>query len=249
MKGPGQENDFAKRAKEMNTSLPSQMDNKDYGKKRKAVAHKYSVKDSKTGKLYWAPAVMEKTTLVDFLINEGKEDQLTDKLTKLPDIVVNELKKLISKGAKDTDQNWSDAAELTNTAYHVAKIRRPIPDQKGAWNQYIDLLKHAVRQLRITRGDKGTWRVTPIVYSESYQPQISDVLEEAESRFFVKIPGAMDVEIEASDMTEVIRELTNKIRRHGGSHVEVRHRTQEGAILVVWKHDQEVEEIIIQAVS
>ena len=44
------------------------------------------------------------------------------------------------------------------------------------------------------------------------------------------------------------KDLTNKIRRQGG-HVEVRHRNDQGALLVVWKKDKEVEEIIIQSVS
>ena len=42
MKGPGQQNDFAKHSKEMTKdNVPKQMDNNDYGKKRKAKAHKY----------------------------------------------------------------------------------------------------------------------------------------------------------------------------------------------------------------
>lgn len=248
MKGPGQENDFAKHSKEMNKSVPKQMDNKDYGKKRKAQAHKFSVKDTKTGKLYWAPAVME--TFSDFLINEASSDaKITEKITTLPEIVIGELKKLISKGAKDMAQNWKDAGELVNTAYHVARIRRPIPDQRGAWKQYEELLKYGVQQLWNTRGNKGQWRASDVMYGESYEPLMLPIYEDVGgSRFFVKIPGAMDVEIDASDMTEVIKELTNKIRRQGG-HVEVRHRTAEGAVLVIWKGDRELEEIVIQHVS
>lgn len=250
MKGPAPENDFARRSKEMNDgSIPCQYDNKDYGKKRKAKAHKFSVKDTKTGKVYWIPAVMEKQTLLEFLIQENKDTKVLDKITTLPDAVIGELKKLINKGAKDLSQDWKDAAELVNTAYHVARIRRPVPDQRGAWKQYEELLRHGVHQLWNTRGNKGAWRAADVVFAENHVPTIEPLIEDIGGhRFFVKIPGAMDVEIEASNMTEVIKELSNKIRRHGGQ-VEVRHRTHEGAVLVVWKEEQEIDEIIIQDVS
>jgi len=251
MKGPAQENDFAKHSKEMNNgSIPSQYVNKDFGKKRKAKAHKFSVKDTKNGKTYWTPAVMEKQTLIGYLITEDKDVKLLDKITTLPDMVVGELKKLISKGAKDLGQQWKDAAELVNTAYHVGRVRRPVPDQRGAWKQYEELLKHGVHQLWQSRGNKGSWRAADIKFAENCTPNIEPIYEDITTghRFFVKIPGAMDVEIEGKNMSEVIKDLGNKIRRHGGQ-VEVRHRTGEGAVLVVWKNDQEVDEIIIQDVS
>lgn len=251
MKGPGTENDFAKKSKEMNNgSIPNSYNNKDYGKKRKAKAHKFSVKNTKTGQLYWAPAVMERQTLTEFLIQENNDNKLLDKITILPNIILSDLKKLISKGAKDLEQNWKDAAELCNTAYHVGQVRRPIPTQRGAWKQYEELLKYSVQQLWNTRGNKGSWRSADTVYSETYFPSIEPLTEDITtgSRFFVKIPGAMDVEIDGKDMSEVIRDLSNKIRRHGGQ-VEVRHRTREGAVLVVFKNNEELEEIIIQDIS
>ena len=251
MSGPGQENDFAKHSKEMNSgSIPSQYDNKDYGKKRKAKAHKFTVKDSKNGKIYWTPAIMEQKTLTGFLIQEANDKKLLDKITTLPDAIIGELKKLISKGAKDLAQQWQDAAELVNTAYHVGRVRRPVPDQRGAWKQYEELLKYGVNQLWKTRGNQGSWRAADVKFAESHTPNIEPLTEDitSGSRFFVKIPGAMDVEIEGKNMSEVIKELTNKIRRHGGQ-VEVRHRTSEGAVLVVWKNDEEVDEIIVQEIS
>ena len=248
MSYPGQENEFAKHSKNMTKdNVPNAYVNNDYGKKRKAKAHKFGITSSGTGKFYGTRAVME--NFKDFLINEATEQKILDKITTLPEFVIGELKKLIGKGAKDLGQNWSDAAELVNTAYHVARIRRPIPDQRGAWKQYEALLKYGVEQLWNTRGNKGSWRKSEVVYGESYTPTIEPLFEKiGGSRFFVKIPGAMDVEIDAKDMTEVIKEMTNKIRRQGG-HVEVRHRTQEGAVLVVWKGEEELEEIIIQHAS
>lgn len=248
MKGPGSLNDFAKHSKEMTKdNVPNQYVNTDYGKKRKAKAHRFSIKSSGTGKFYGSRAVMEQS-FTDFLITEASEQKMMDRITTLPEIVVGELKKLISKGAKDMAQNWKDAAELVNTAYHVARIRRPIPDQRGAWKQYEALLKYGVEQLWNTRGNKGQWRASDVMYGESVQLDELANFKVGGNRFFVKIPNAMDVEIDAKDMTEVIKDLTNKIRRQGG-HVEVRHRTSEGAILVVWKGDEELEEIIVQAVS
>lgn len=249
MKGPGPENEFAKRSTEMNGSIPSQYNNKNYGKKRKAKSHKFTVKDSKTGKVYWTPAIKEELTLKSFLIAEQSDAKILDGITTLPDIVIGELKKLIKKGAMDFDQNWEDAKELVDTAYHVSRIRRPIPDQRGAWQQYVDLLKFGVNQLWKTRGNGGDWRAAEVMYGESHVPVLAPLYEDiGGNRFFVKIPGEMSVEINAKDMSEVIRELTNKIRRHGGT-AEVRHRTSQGAVLVIHKQDEEVDEIIIQSVS
>ena len=50
MKGPAKENELAKRSTEMNNKLPLSYDNKDYGIKRKAKLHKFSVKDTKNNK-------------------------------------------------------------------------------------------------------------------------------------------------------------------------------------------------------
>ncbi len=252
MVGPAQENDFAKRSTEMNGKIPNQMDNKDYGKKRKAQPHKFSVKDTKNGKKYWIPAIKENFS--SFLIREADNNtKITDKLTVLPELVVSEIKKLISKGAKDLTQPWKDASELVNTAYFVANIKRPNPDQRGAWKQYTDLLAFGVNALYKAKGAKGDWRSSDVVYSESIAPNIpASLLNEQQSmsshRFFVKIPGVMDVEIDATDMSEVLRELINKIRRHGAT-AEVTHRTQDGAILTILRKGQPVEEIVIQDIS
>ena len=248
MSGFNIENDFAKHAKEMTGSLPAQLDNKDYGKKRKAKAHKFSVKSTKTGKSYWVPAVMEHMTFLKSLLEDVDAKNL-DKMTSLPDLVIHELKKLINAGAKDPAQNWSDAAELVNTAYHVANIRRPNPTQKGAWKQYEELLKAGVHALHDSRGPIGSWRSSDVVYSESINYDSTLMLEKLNShRFFIKIPGAMDVEVDASDLSEVIRELINKIRRHS-ARAEVTHRTQEGAIVTIFRNDEEVQEIVIQDIS
>jgi hypothetical protein len=67
MKGPGQSNSFSRRAKAMDgNSIPNQYVNKNYGVKRKAKAHKYSIISTGTGKYYGSKAIME--TFKEFLI-------------------------------------------------------------------------------------------------------------------------------------------------------------------------------------
>lgn len=67
MQGPGQQNDFSMRAKAMDgNSIPCQYDNINYGKKRKAKAHKYSIISTGTGKFYGSKTIME--TFSEYLI-------------------------------------------------------------------------------------------------------------------------------------------------------------------------------------
>lgn len=244
------ENSSAKHSTEMNGDLPSMYDNHDYGKKRKARSHKFTVKDTNNGNTYWIPSIKESNTFAQYLIQENSDAKLLDKITTLPEMVISQLKKLIGKGAKDLEQNWEDAKELVDTAYHVLQVRRPVPDQKGAWKQYTDLLRFGVEMLWKARGNKGEWRSSKVMYGES-TAQLYDINEEqvmSGSRFFVSIPNAMDVEIEADDLKDAVRELINKLRRHGAT-AEVSHMTREGAVLTVYKKGEPVEEIIIKDVS
>jgi hypothetical protein len=250
MKGPAKENELARKSKEMNGHLPSMYDNVDYGKKRKAKNHKFSVKDTKNGKTYWTPAIAEheKLSLIEFLAENSDIKQL-DKLTMLPELVMSELRKLITQGAKDVTQQWQNSLELVNTAYHVANIRRPNPDQRGAWKQYEDLLRYGVHALSDARGNVGSWRESDVMYNEDLIIPDSLINEQISShRFFVSIPNEMDVELEGKDMNEIIRDLVNKFRRHG-ARLEVAHRTREGAVLTVYREDEPVEEIVIKDIS
>jgi hypothetical protein len=247
---PASENELARKSKEMNnSSMPIQTTNVDYGKKRKAKNHKFSVRDTKTGQTYQNPAIAETLTLKSYLIKEATDEKLHDKLTTLPEVVIKELKKLIKKGAIDVAQNWENGAELVNTAYHVARIRRPVPNQKGAWKQYEELLKYGVHQLWNSRGNQGSWRAADVMYNESVSRNIQPIYEASGShRFFVMIPNVADVEVEGSDLDEVVHDMINKLRRHGST-ARISHKTSEGAILSVVKDGQQVEEIIIKHVS
>ena len=68
MKGSGQLNNFSKHAKSMDgNSIPNQYVNKNYGVKRKAKAHKFSIISTGTGKYYGSKAIME--TFKEYLIS------------------------------------------------------------------------------------------------------------------------------------------------------------------------------------
>ncbi len=250
MTHPAQENELARKSKEMNSgSIPLQTVNTDFGKKRKAKNHKFSVKSTKTGQTYWTPAIAENLTFSGYLIQESAESKTLERLTTLPEVVISELKKLIRSGARDLQQQWADSLELINTAYHVSKIRRPSPSQKGAWRQYEELIKYGVGQMFAARGNKGSWRKSDVVYSESTVPTIQPLNEDmGKHRFFISIPNTADVEVEGDSLSEIVHDLINKLRRHGTT-AHVTHHTQEGAILSVMRDGEQVEEIIIKHIS
>lgn len=97
-------------------------------------------------------------------------------LDELPEAVLSEIKKNIRNGAKDTDQKWSNALELTQKAYDVAGVQRPTPDMKNAWKQYEQMLEFAVQQLANFRGLKGDWRMSSAVFHEALQPKMRFVV-------------------------------------------------------------------------
>lgn len=126
---PDVENEVSKGSPEM--KIPSQYDNVDWGSKTKLVNRKVSHKArGPGGKSYGSKAIMtkeQKMTFIDHLITEG------DDITLLPERVIGEIKSNIRKGAQDLEQKWKNALELVHKAYQVSNVRRPTPDQKGAW--------------------------------------------------------------------------------------------------------------------
>lgn len=158
MKGPGRENELSKKAKVM--KYPSMFVNSDVGSSTKVTLQKVQMCSSgKDGKCYGSRAIAMKETksmLQDLarLIESSSDDG------SLPDVVIREIKSNVAKGAKDVDQAWKDALELTHKAYEVSRVRLPNPTQTGGWRQYEDVIKHAVVQLAKSRGNDGDWRVT-----------------------------------------------------------------------------------------
>jgi len=246
---PAPVNDFAKNSSEM--KIPSQYDNKDYGKDVKAVPRKVTVKSSgKDGKVYGVRAIMTKEdqvlirpTFKDHLLQEASD------LSQLPDIVFKELKSNISKGAKDLDQKWKNALELTYKAYQVAGVRRPLPSEKMAWKQFEELLAFSVRSLSATRGLDGDWRTSNVLVKEAAQPEQNHI---GKRRFFVEVPGESAQEVDGANMDEIIEAITNKIRNDRtvkGTKVRIEERTKKYAILTIWVNDIKRDRIIIKEVS
>ena len=207
MSYPSKENEFDRIATPMKN--PKTMDKKwrGVGANTKVRPEKVTIKDSNTGKTYGTRTIVQNVTenvpsFIDFLINEGAAN-----ITEMPEVIIKELRKLIRDGAEDTTQEWANALELVNTAYKVANIRLPLPDQKGAWAQYEKLIQYGVQQLHNIRGISGKWRITnsslreaAIASSLSPEDQAKDITGK---RIFASIPGVGAVEIHAKNFDEV----------------------------------------------
>lgn len=239
--GPGTENEVSAKSPEM--KIPSQYDNKDWGKVKKLVNRKVSYKErGSTGKFYGSRAIMTKEgkmpTFIDHLF-EGSD------YSAYPDSVLGEIRKNISTGAKDLAQNWKDALELVHKAFEVANVRRPTPNDKAAWKQYEALIQFGVRELAKTRGINGKWRTSTMLMREAEGSTEQHI---GKRRFFVEIPGESAVEAEGSNMDEIIDQISNKMRRHGAK-VRVEERTKTHAVLTVWVNDIKRDRVIVKEVS
>lgn len=239
------ENELSLRSSEM--KIPSQYDNVDWGKKTKLVNRKVTYKArGDGGTVYGSKAIMTKEhvkqTFIDHLINEG------DDLNMLPEKVLGEIKSNIRKGANDLDQKWKNALELTNTAYQVANVRRPIPTDRTQWTQYEQMIAFAVKALAAARGLDGGWRSSQLLVKEDAEVQQSI----GKRRFFVEIPGEHAQEVEGDDMDTIIEAITNKIRTSRdvtGTKVRVEERTKTYAVLGIWVNGAKRDRIIIKQVS
>lgn len=234
MSYPSKENEFDKTASTMKNPNTMKKKWRGVGAKTGVRAEKVTIKDSKTGKTYGTRTIMQKTTsetltFSDFLIAEGAAD-----ITVYPEIVIKELRKNIRDGAMDTEQQWKNALELVNTAFKVTNIRIPLPDQKGAWRQYEDLIQYGVKQLHDARGIDGPWRMTNSSLREGEDPfdiygkeksspndlasisvdqtEMGDI---GKRRIFAEIPGAGQVEVHVKDFDEFLHTMENHLRSKG----------------------------------
>jgi hypothetical protein len=77
-----------------------------------------------------------------------------------------EIRKLIKKGAMDSEHNWINALDLVHQAYGVAEVERPTPSMRDAWDQYEDNILFSVQMLQKAT-DKGvrdnTWKSTSLI--------------------------------------------------------------------------------------
>jgi hypothetical protein len=249
MAGPSKENEFDKRAKPMANPKTMAAGWRGVGAKTKVRAEKVSIKDSKTGKVYGTRTIMQKNTsetltFSAYLLAEGAAD-----ITVYPEIILKELRKAIRSGAADLQQQWKNALELVNTAFKITNIRLPLPDQKGAWKQYEELIQYGVKQLHDSRGIDGPWRetksslregdFTPGKYPESNPSSLADIDSDqtemgdiGNHRIFAEIPGAGQVEVHAKDFDEFLSTLENQLR-FKGARLRVDQRTKEAMTVSV----------------
>lgn len=225
------------------SKIPRQMDNKNYGKKRRAKTHTYPIKNSATGQAYGYKTIAE-NDLMHYLDRVLVEKEKIDD-TRLPASVVGEIASLIKKGAKDLQQAWKNAFELVHTAYHVANVRRPIPSEKGAWAQYEELLGVGVKALADTRGITANWRSSKPAFAESVTNDLDRALNEAvhnkqrKHRIFVRAQqigfddGVDEYEVNANSLDEVIHPIIHQARRNG-KHVRVEPISRNQINLIVY---------------
>ena len=148
--------------------FPLQLDSAklNFGAKTKLRKEKIVMRDSKTGYVYGSRVVYQKVTenliteLMSILREAEEQDKHIDREEALPDSVLTQIKSNVRKGAKDLEQDWSSALELTHKAYEVSEVGRPAPDQTDQWRQYEAMIQFAVRQLASTRGMNGEWRMS-----------------------------------------------------------------------------------------
>lgn len=81
----------------------------------------------------------------------------TDPLEEFPKDTMNYLQKEINKKCKDLEIEWKDALELLNSVFADYDIPLPKVYQTKRWEQYSELIKHTVKNLRDARGMKGSW--------------------------------------------------------------------------------------------
>jgi hypothetical protein len=248
---PGDENDFDKKATPMKNPNTMKKSWRGVGAKTKVRAEKTAIRDTKTGKVYGTRTIMQKQTSEQltfsaFLLSEGAAD-----ITVYPEIIIKELRKLIRDGANDAQQQWKNALELVNTAFKVGNIRIPLPDQKGAWRQYEELIQYGVKQLHDSRGIDGPWRMTNSSLREGEDPfdiydskpaapnslagiesDQTDMGDIGKRRIFAEIPGAGQVEVHAKDFDEFLDKLENQLRSKG-ARARVDQRTEKAMVISV----------------
>lgn len=246
-----QPNSFDKKGTKMKYHNTMDKKRRGVGASTKVRPETVVIRDTKTGKVYGRRTLMQKSTesaemkflasLLD-IITEGSSD-----ITTLPGQIISEIKKNVRKGAQDMEQAWTNALELTHKAYQVANVRRPAPDQKGAWKQYEEIIQYAVKELSKTRGLDAKWRMTSTSIREAVEKNPLE-MPIGKRRFFIDIPGSGSAEIAAKTMDEIIEQLTNKLRRHGAK-VRVDERAKKHAILSIWVNDVHRDKITVKEVS
>jgi hypothetical protein len=94
-------------------------------------------------------------------LKEGEENDSDNVIFQKND----EVRKLIKKGAMDSEHNWINALDLVHRAYDVADVQRPMPAAREAWDRYEDNILFAVQMLQKAT-DKGlrdnSWKMSTL---------------------------------------------------------------------------------------
>ena len=165
---------------------------------------------------------------------------------------MSEIKGLIRKGAQDLQQAWKNALELTNTAYHVARVRLPRPEQKGGWAQYMDMISFSVKQLAQTRGIDGKWRIGGSLMREAVEQNFAEEEPIGKHRIFVEVPGEDVIELHVDSLDDAIDMIISRIRvgkEVRGTKVRVEERSKERAVLAVYVNDVLRDRIVLKDIS
>ena len=153
---------------------------------------------------------------------EGKD------MSELPEGTMSEIQSNMRKGAKDKDQDWSNALELCHKAYEVCGVERPDPSWKTAWKQYEENIQYAVQMLAKFHGLDGNWRMSSRSLRESDGDQ-------PKRTFRVQVTGPnlkdTDFIIGAENRQEVVREVKAAFK---GQYKVQAENVDEGAELTFW---------------
>jgi phage-related tail protein len=81
----------------------------------------------------------------------------TDPLSEFPSDTVKYLQKEINKKSKDLSVEWKNAIELLDDTFNEFEVPIPKIFQTERWEQYSDLIKYTVEQLKDSRGMAASW--------------------------------------------------------------------------------------------
>ena len=149
-------------------------------------------------------------------------------MSELPEGTMSEIQSNMRKGAKDKDQDWSNALELCHKAYEVCGVEHPDPSWKTAWKQYEENIQYAVQMLAKFHGLDGNWRMSSRSLRESDGDQPKRTF-----RVHVTGPNLKDTDfiIGAENRQEVVREVKAAFK---GQYKVQAENVDEGAELTFW---------------
>jgi len=74
-----------------------------------------------------------------------------------PDDSMSIIKKELRQAAKDLDTDWGSAVEVVDFVFKELNITKPMPHLKKRWEQYLECITIAVKELKDARGFGAKW--------------------------------------------------------------------------------------------